>query len=445
MSREKIVILGAGGRDFHVFNTVYRDDESTRVVAFTAAQIPHIDDRRYPPSMSGPLYPDGVPIVAEDELEALVAENDIQEVVFAYSDVSFETIDAIRRRVEATGARFRLFDPEASLLESSRPVIAVCAVRTGCGKSPVSRHLCRVLRDAGLRVAVIRHPMPYGELDRQVAQRFATLEDLDRHDCTIEEREEYEPHIEAGSLVFAGADYAEVLAAAEAECDVILWDGGNNDAPFIRPDLLVTLLDPLRAGDELRYFPSGWNLDNADVLLVSKSGQASPEQLETVSQSARQRNPGALLLLGDSPVTLDEPEAVRGKRALVVEDGPTTTHGGMGYGAGWVAATQGGAAEIVDPRPFARGEIAEVFQDHPALHDILPAIGYSQGQLDDLQATIADTDCEVVVIGTPIDLTKVIRIDKPTVRARYRFADDGSLGRAVLENEKPGLNLSSPG
>ena len=434
-----VVIMGAGGRDFHVFNTCYRDDRERRVVAFTAAQIPHIDTRSYPPVLAGSLYPDGVPIVPENDLERLIREHSVEEVVFAYSDVSLAAVDAVRARVEAAGARFATFDPERCLLRSAKPTIAVCAVRTGCGKSPVSRHLAAALRERGLRVALLRHPMPYGQLERQIVQRFATLDDLERQDCTIEEMEEYEPHIREGGVVFAGADYRRVLEAAEAEADVVLWDGGNNDAPFLRPDLLITLLDPLRAGDELLYFPSQYNLENADVLLVAKSDQATPEQLAIVEGNARLYNPDALLLHGSSPVSLADAAAVTGKRALVVEDGPTTTHGGMGYGAGLLAARAAGAAEIVDPRPFAVGEIAEAFDRFPHLHDVLPALGYGDHQIEELQETISRADCDVVVIGTPIDLARVVDIGHPSVRAEYRWADAGapSLREVALSRLAP--------
>ena len=427
----RIAILGAGGRDFHTFNVCYRDDPTVEVVAITAAQIPHIDARRLPPELAGPRYPEGIPIHPERDLEGLIARLAIEEAVFAYSDVSLAHVEAMRARVESAGAAFRVFDPEAAFLTATKPVVAVCAVRTGCGKSPVSRHLAGSLRDAGMRPSVIRHPMPYGDLARQIVQRFATLDDLDRQACTIEEREEYEPHIRAGGVVFAGADYEQVLSAAQREGDIVIWDGGNNDAPFVRPDVLVTLLDPLRPGDELTYFPSRWNLEHADILLIAKSDDAPSEAVDALRESARVHNPEALVLTGRSPVRLADPDAVRGRRVLVVEDGPTTTHGGMGYGAGWLAARAGGAGAIVDPRPFARDEIADAFAAHPHLHDVLPALGYSGSQLEDLQACIANTPCDVVVIGTPIDLTRVIRIDKPTVRATYAYADDGSLARAV--------------
>ena len=451
--RSRVVILGAGGRDFHVFNTRYRHDPTTRVVAFTAAQIPHIEDRRYPPVLSGPLYPDGIPNRPESTLEDLIREESVDQAVFAYSDVPLELVDEIRQRVEGAGAAFRTYPVTATQLPAARPSVAVCAVRTGCGKSAVSRHLVAALSGsggtgssgdgsgddrasrAGRRVGVLRHPMPYGNLERQVVQRFETLEDLELQECTVEEMEEYEPHIEAGSVVYAGADYLKILGLAEYDSDVILWDGGNNDAPFLRPDVLVTLLDPLRAGDETDYFPSRWNLEHADVLVVAKSDRASEEEIEAVLESARRHNPDAAVVLGASPYALDRPDAVAGKRVLVVEDGPTTTHGGMGYGAGWLAAREAGAGEIVDPRPFAVGEIAEAFESHPHLRDVLPALGYGPDQLRDLERTIDAAECDVVVVGTPIDLTRIVEIDKPTVRATYSYADAGDvkLADAVLE------------
>ena len=433
------MILGAGGRDFHVFNTRYRHDPTCEVVAFTAAQIPHIENRSYPPVLSGALYPDGISIHPETDLEALIGEHSVDDVIFAYSDVSTAALDQMRTRVEGAGARFDTYPIVATQLPVARPCVAVCAVRTGCGKSGVSRHLTAALRARGHRVGVIRHPMPYGHLQQQTVQRFAHLDDLERHQCTIEEMEEYEPHLAAGSVVYAGADYAKILGLAESESDVVLWDGGNNDAPFLRPDVLVTLLDPLRAGDESSYFPSLWNLENADVLLVAKTDQATPEQVESVLDSAQRYNPNATVVLGRSPYRLDRPELVRGKRVLVVEDGPTTTHGGMAYGAGFLAAKDAGAAAIVDPRPFASGEIAEAFERYPHLRDVLPALGYGPDQLEDLQRTIDRADCDAVVVGTPIDLSRVVPIDKPVARASYGYEDGGdtALSNVVLNRLSP--------
>lgn len=434
--RTRVVILGAGGRDFHVFNTRYRHDDTSDVVAFTAAQIPHISDRRYPPVLSGPLYPDGIDIRPETELEEWIAQESIEEAVFAYSDVSLADLDSVRLRVEGAGAAFRTYDVAGTQLPVARPCVAVCAVRTGCGKSSVSRHLTAALRATGRRVGVIRHPMPYGHLDRQVVQRFEVLEDLNRYECTIEEMEEYEPHIQAGSVVYAGADYLKILGLAEFDSDVVLWDGGNNDTTFLKPDVLVTLLDPLRAGDELRYFPSLWNLEHADVLVVAKTDQATDEQIASVLESAKERNPTAEVVMATSPYTLDRPDAVAGKRVLVIEDGPTTTHGGMGYGAGLLAARAAGAAEIVDPRPYATGEIAEAFEHYPHLHDVLPALGYGEAQLEDLERTIDAVDCDVVVVGTPIDLSRIVSITKPTVRATYGYADAGDVALADVVIER---------
>jgi len=423
----RILIAGAGGRDFHVFNTCFRDDASTEVVAFTAAQIPHIDDRTYPPVLAGPRYPNGIPILPERRLEVLVRDHLVDEVVFAYSDVTYDDVEKLGARARAAGAAFATFDVERTMLRSKLPCVSICAVRTGCGKSSVSRFVVRALRGAGLRCAVLRHPMPYGRLRDQVVQRFATIGDLAAQHCTIEEMEEYEPHIEAGSVVFAGADYARVLAEAEKEADVVVWDGGNNDLPFIRPDFAIVLLDPLRPGDELRYFPSRENVERADALIVVKTDAATAEGIAEVEENARRLNPGAVLLRGRSPVRLDGD--VRGKRVLVVEDGPTTTHGGMGYGAGFVAAR---GADIVDPRPYAVGAIAEAYRRYPHLAAVVPALGYSPRDVAELEATIANAECDAVVIGTPIDLSRIVRIDKPVLRAEYHFEGAG-LAELLLE------------
>jgi len=433
--RIRLVIMGAGGRDFHVFNTCYREDAGIEVVAFTAAQIPDIDDRRYPPILAGPLYPDGIPIRPEADLEAIVAEHEVREVVFAYSDVSYDYLDAVRGRVEETGATFQLFDADATMLESSKPCVAICAVRTGCGKSAVSRHVVRILRELGLRPGILRHPMPYGKLTDQVVQRFATIEDLADQKCTIEEMEEYEPHIESGSVVFAGADYRRILDAAEAESDVIVWDGGNNDTPFVEPDLFITLVDPLRPGHEATYFPGRWNVERAQVVVIAKSDSAGDEAIATVRENISMLNPKAKVVLGRSPVELADPEAVRGKRALVVEDGPTATHGGMGYGAGFVAAQAAGAAAIVDPRPFLEGRIKAAFEKYPHLRSVIPALGYGDAEIADLEATINRVDCDVVVVGTPIDLTRIVEIDKPAVRATYAFEEGSKPGLGEIVRE----------
>jgi predicted GTPase len=423
----RVVIMGAAGRDFHNFNVVYRDDPRFEVVAFTAAQIPDIAGRRYPPELAGARYPRGIPIVAEEALETACRGVDL--VVFAYSDVSHARVMHLASRVLAAGADFTLLGPDHTMLRARVPVIAVSAVRTGCGKSQTARWIAGRLREHGLRVAVIRHPMPYGDLAREAVQRFATLADLAKGRCTIEEREEYEPHIAAGNVVYAGVDYARVVAAAQGEADLIVWDGGNNDFPFVRPDLHIVLVDPLRAGDETSHHPGEAVLRMADVVVIAKTNAAAAADIQRVSDAARRTNPRARIVRAASPVRLDHPEAVRGKRVLVVEDGPSTTHGGMAYGAGYVAAIQGGAGTIVHPREYAVPEIAALYSAYPHLGPVLPAMGYSAAQLDALARSIAATPADVVVSGTPIDLAALVAIDKPVVRARYEFA----------EAETPGL------
>ena len=422
--RRRVLILGAAGRDFHNFNVVFRDDARSEVVGFTATQISTIAGRRYPAALSGALYPEGLPIVAEEELEALCERERVDEVVFAYSDVSHEYVMHLASRVLAAGADFRVLGPEQTMVRAAIPVIAVCAVRTGCGKSQVSRWLGSRLRAAGQRVAVLRHPMPYGDLERQRVQRFATLEDLDEADCTIEEREEYEPHIVAGNLVFAGVDYEAIVRAAEAEADVIVWDGGNNDFPLVRPDLHIVLTDALRPGHADEYFPGEAVMRMADVVVVNKVDAASAEQIELATREARELNPEAPIIRARSPVTLSDPEAVRGRRVLVIDDGPTLTHGGMAYGAGYVAAVAAGAGEIIDPRPYATGSIAVELARFPHLERVLPALGYSDEQLSALRETIEAAGCDVVVSGTPFDLERLISLSVPVVRARYEFAPD---------------------
>ena len=431
MPRIPLVILGAGGRDFHVFNTCYRDDPTHEVVAFTAAQIPNIADRRYPPELAGPHYPDGIQIRDDAELESILAEHPGVRAVFAYSDISRKEVRFLAQRVYDAGGAFALFDPDRTMLEAKKPCVAVCAVRTGCGKTPISLHIAGRLRKKGLKVAILRHPMPYGNLARQAIQRFATLADLDAHECTIEEIEEYEPHIAAGQVVFAGVDYEPILREAEKEADVILWDGGNNDTPFVRPDLWITVLDPLRAGDEVNYFPSLINLQRADVLVVNKIEEADEEALAVLKHNIAVHNPQAKVILGRMPVTLDQAD-LHNRKVLIIEDGPTATHGGMGYGAGFLAAVRADA-EVIDPRPFAQGDIAAAYDKFPHLRDVVPALGYGAKQRADLAATIAAADCEVVVIGTPIDLARIIDIEKPVVRAHYSFEDasGGGLGRIV--------------
>ncbi len=438
MSR-KVVIMGAAGRDFHVFNAMYRDDPDTEIVAFTATQIPHIDGRRYPAELAGPLYPDGIPIFDEDEMGELLDDNTVDEVVFAYSDVSLDYVEERRQLVEAKGVAFSTFDVDASMLVSNKPVIAITAVRTGCGKSQVSRRITDILRDLGKKTVAIRHPMPYGDLARQKVQRFETYDDLKRHECTIEEREEYEPHIANGVVVYAGADYGEILAEAEKEADVIVWDGGNNDTPFYRPDLWICIADPHRPGDELRYFPGRANFERADVIIIGKVGHADEASIAVVERNATAVNPDAVVLRRHSPLDIPDPDAIRDQRVLVIEDGPTTTHGGMPFGAGVLAATTSGAAELVDPRPYAVGEIAETFRNYPDIGDLLPAMGYGDEQIRDLEETVNAVDCDLVIVGTPIDLTRLIDIEKPSMRIGYSLKpEDGKLADAVARAVLPG-------
>ena len=434
VGRVRTVIMGAAGRDFHNFNAVYREDESTEVVAFTAAQIPGIGGRVYPAALAGPHYPEGIPIRDEAELEAICLTEGVRRAVFAYSDVTHETVMHLASRVLATGADFVLLGPDVTMLRAHVPVIAVSAVRTGCGKSQVARWISRRLRERGLRASVIRHPMPYGVLANQAVQRFATRADLAAADCTIEEREEYEPHIAAGGVIFAGVDYGRVLAAAEAEADIILWDGGNNDFPFVRPDLHLVLADALRPGHEDSHHPGEAVLRMADAVIIAKTDTAAPGAADRVAAAVERINPRAAIVRGASPVTLDGPEdAVRGRRVLVVEDGPTITHGGMDKGAGHVAATRAGAAEIIDPRAHAVPMIAAVFDRYPHIGPVLPAVGYDREQLAALAETIARADAEVVIAATPIDLAALIEIGEPCIRARYEYADAGepTLGEIV--------------
>ena len=414
----RVLIMGAAGRDFHNFNVVYRDDPNTEVVAFTATQIPFIDDRTYPASLAGDRYPNGIPVHVEDELTTLIADLRVDDVVFSYSDVTHEHVMHKASEVLAAGANFELLGPRATMLKATVPVVAVCAVRTGSGKSQTTRAIAATLKGAGKRVVAVRHPMPYGDLAAQRVQRFATLEDLDSHDTTIEEREEYEPHIATGTIIYAGVDYQAILEQAQQECDVLLWDGGNNDLPFYDPDVHVVVADPLRAGHETRYHPGEANLRMADVIVVNKMDSASTEQVDELMATIGEVNPSAMVVKANSRVTVDDPEAIAGKRVLVVEDGPTLTHGDMKYGAGVVAAKAHGASEIVDPRPWATGTIEETFRKYD-VGPVLPAMGYSDEQLEEMQKTIDAADAEVVVIGTPIDLRHVIEIRKPAVRVSY--------------------------
>jgi predicted GTPase len=427
----KVLILGAGGRDFHNFNAFFRDKPEYRVVAFTATQIPNIENRVYPASLAGKLYPQGIPIRPESDLPAIVKQEGPLEVVFAYSDVSHEYVMHRASWAMSLGCDFRLMGPGTTCLPSRVPVVAVCAVRTGCGKSQTTRKVAGLIGARGLKTVIIRHPMPYGDLARQGVQRFASWEDLKTAECTIEEREEYEPHLERGNVVFAGVDYGAILREAEKEAQVILWDGGNNDFPFYRADLLIVVADPLRPGHEMRYHPGETNLRLADVVVINKETTADYAGIVAVEESIRQVNPTARVIHGASPVFVDDPAVIRGKRVLVVEDGPTLTHGEMKYGAGVIAARQIGVAEIVDPRPWVTGEIAATFQKYPGIGHVLPAMGYSPAQIRDMEKTIDATDCDAVVIATPIDLGRILSIKKPHVRVRYELEE---IGRPVLKD-----------
>jgi predicted GTPase len=436
MTRKRVLIAGAAGRDFHNFNLVYRGREDYEVVAFTATQIPNIEGRVYPPQLAGTLYPDGIPIRPESVLEKIVGEG-IDEVVFSYSDITHEHVMHIASRALAAGASFRLLSPRETELASAKPVVAVCAVRTGSGKSQTTRHVAAVLRGAGKRVAVLRHPMPYGDLTQQAVQRFARYEDLDAADCTIEEREEYEPHLSEGNLVFAGIDYGAILDRAEQEADVILWDGGNNDTPFIRPDVHIVVVDPHRAGHELRYHPGETNLRMADVCVVNKIDSATQEGIDAVLDSIRTHNADARIVLAASPIHVEGDLAeIAGKRVLAVEDGPTLTHGEMTFGAAVLAAKANGAAALVDPRPFAVGSIARTFEEYPGIGELLPAMGYGREQMEDLRETISRSDADLVLIGTPIDLRRVIELDKPAMRVTYRLQEVGEPKLAEILAER---------
>jgi predicted GTPase len=425
MNPRRIVIMGAAGRDFHNFNVCFRDNKEVEVVAFTATQIPNIERRIYPPELSGKSYPKGIPIYSEDQLILLIREKQIDEVIFAYSDISHEYVMHRASMVMSAGADFKVLGPKSTLLESKVPVIAVCAVRTGCGKSQTTRHVGQILREKGKRVVVVRHPMPYGDLAKQKVQRFERYTDLDTHRCTIEEREEYEPHLDMGNIVYAGIDYQAILTQAEEEAELILWDGGNNDMPFFKPDLLIVVVDPHRPGHELNYFPGEINFRMADVIMINKIDTAEEENIAVLRKNIRETNPKAVVIDAASPLTVNHPGLIRNKRALVVEDGPTLTHGGMKFGAGFIAAQKNGASEIVDPRPWAKGSIAKTFVKYPGIGTLLPAMGYDEAQIHDLEETINAVDCDVVVIGTPIDLSKIMRIDKPAVRVRYHLEEIG--------------------
>ncbi|MBN1685628.1 MAG: hypothetical protein JW852_03190 [Spirochaetales bacterium] len=439
------IICGAAGRDFHNFNVLYRNDRNARVVAFTAAQIPNIDGRQYPPMLAGPLYPDGIPIHPEDELPELIRRYRVEEVVFSYSDVSFTQVMSLASRALAAGASFRLISPEATMLDSKLPVVSVCAVRTGCGKSQTSRAVADALSDRGFKVAAVRHPMPYGDLSAQKVQRFASMEDLEKHHCTIEEMEEYEPHIRRGRVVYAGVDYAGVLAAAESEADIILWDGGNNDTPFLKPDLEIVVVDPHRPGHELEYYPGETNFLRADVIVINKIDTAPAAGLATVESNIAKYNPNAVVIRANSQVTCDAPELIKGKEVVVVEDGPTVTHGGMTYGAGIVAAERHGASRIIDPRPWATGTIAAVFEKYPAIGKLLPAMGYGERQLADLELSLNRIPCDAVVVATPIDLARVISIKHPIARVTYELSVPGKPDvREIIADFVDGMPKKGP-
>ena len=421
MDKVKVIIMGAAGRDFHNFNVFFRNNDDYEVVAFTATQIPGIEGRTYPTELAGPKYPNGIPIYPEEQLPQLIKEHDIDQVVFAYSDVSHETVMHKASIVLANGADFRLMGPKTTMLKSKVPIVSVCAVRTGSGKSQTSRQIARILKNKGLRVAAVRHPMPYGDLREQIWERFASYEDLDKYKCTIEEREEYEPHIDNGIVVYAGVDYEKILREAEKESDIIVWDGGNNDTSFYKPDLNVVVADPHRPGHELTYHPGEQNIRMADVIIINKVDTADPQKVRQVKDNIKLVNPNARVLDAASPVTADKPELIRGKRVLVIEDGPTLTHGNMPYGAGTIMAKNSGASEIVDPKPYAVGSIKETYKKYTHLGSILPALGYSGKQIAELKETIDHIPCDVVIIGTPIDLRRVISISKPTVRVKYEL------------------------
>jgi predicted GTPase len=429
MKRRKVIIIGAAGRDFHNFNVFFKDNEDYDVVAFTATQIPNIADRKYPSELAGKLYPNGIPIYSENELIALTRDYDVDEVVFSYSDVSHEYVMHKASEVQAAGASFVIMGAEQTMLKSKVPVIAVCAVRTGCGKSATTKKICQILKEAKKRIVVVRHPMPYGDLIRQRVQRFETYEDLVTHNCTIEEMEEYEPHIEQGTVVYAGVDYEAILRKAESESDLIIWDGGNNDLPFFKPDIHITLVDPHRPGHELTFYPGESNLILANIIIISKEKTAEVENINIVKDNIKKANPEATVIDASLNIMVKDSEIIKGRKVLAVEDGPTVTHGGMAYGAAVIAAQEHGSSTLVDPRPFAVGSIRETFKKYPDIGKLLPAMGYSQKQILELEETINQTDCDTVIIGTPIDLSRRIKINKPVVRAKYE----------LQEISKPGL------
>ncbi len=425
MSRTRVLIMGAAGRDFHNFNTVYRDNEKYEVVCFTATQIPDIEDRRYPAPLAGKLYPHGIPIYHERELVRLIQDEKINEVIFAYSDVSHEYVMHKASLVLATGASFKFIGTAETMLKSNKPVVAICAVRTGSGKSQTTRRVAQSLKSLGKKLVAVRHPMPYGDLTKQAVQRFGSFEDLDEHHCTIEEREEYEPHLRMGTVVYAGVDYAAILERAQSEADIVLWDGGNNDTPFFKPDLHLVVADPLRPGHETRYHPGETNLRMADVVVINKEANARPEDIESVRDAIRANNPRAEIIDAASPIFVEDSSIIRGKRVLCIEDGPTLTHGEMTIGAGVVAAQRFGAKALTDPRPFLKGSLVDTFKMYPGIGTLLPAMGYGEKQVRDLEATINATDCEAVVIATPIDLRRLVKLNKPATRVTYELQEIG--------------------
>ncbi len=425
MPRKKIVIMGAAGRDFHNFNICFRNKKEYEVVAFTAAQLPNIDDRKYPKELAGKLYPEGIQILSEEELPEIIEENGVSEVVLAYSDLSHEDVMHKASLVLSCGADFWLMGTKSTMLESKVPVISICAVRTGSGKSQTTRKVAKILRAKGRKVVAVRHPMPYGDLVKQAVQRFETMEDLDKHDCTIEEREEYEPHINQGTVVYAGVDYGRILAEAEKEADIIVWDGGNNDFSFFKPNLNIVVLDPHRPNHEVKYHPGETNFRMADVLIINKIGTASRENVNILRNNIEKINPNAVIIEAESTISVDDPSTIKGKKVLVVEDGPSVTHGEMPYGAGEIAVEKYHAAEIVDPRIHAVGSIKEIFEKYPHLEYILPAMGYTDEQIDELEQTINASECDVVVAGTPIDLARVVHVNKPVVRVKYELQEMG--------------------
>ncbi|MBD3179273.1 MAG: GTPase [Candidatus Latescibacteria bacterium] len=434
MAKKRILIMGAAGRDFHNFNTLFRDNEEYEVVSFTATQIPDIDDRKYPAELAGKLYPDGIPIVPEEKLAELITEENIEEVYFSYSDVSNQYIMEKGQLVNSLGAHFVVAGAKPTMIESSKPLISVTAVRTGCGKSQTTRKIAKILTDAGKKVVAIRHPMPYGDLAAQKVQRYGSLEDLQKHNCTIEEMEEYEPHIVSGVIIYAGVDYEAILREAEKEADIILWDGGNNDMCFYKADLSIVVADPHRPGDEIGYYPGFTNLLLADVVVINKIDTADLEDIEVVRENIACYNPDAVVIDAASPLTVEDPSIIRGKKVLCVEDGPTLTHGGMKYGAGVMAALKYGACDLVDPRPYAAGRIARTFERYPDIGVLLPAMGYGREQVEDLEKTISRTECDAVVIGTPIDLGRILDIKQPSVRVKYDLDEIGQPDLAeVLE------------